>query len=253
MSSWKKASKTNQRTHRERHQPESRQHLGLLEKKKDYKVRSKNAQNKEKTLKILRKKALDRNPDEFYHHMIRSKVQDDEHRENEQPDEHTGEQIALMQTQDIKYIRMKRTIETRKIDRLQSQLHMIDVANEVPNKHIFFVDDEEEAKHFDLAKRLDTHPSLVARKSNRPRMQDLDKLNIPDISEENLRELEKKREAAYKELQTRIDREKELSVIEQKMELKRLLRQKRELKPKKIKPGTKTSAPVYKFAYERKR
>ncbi|XP_055844878.1 probable U3 small nucleolar RNA-associated protein 11 [Episyrphus balteatus] len=254
MSSWKKASKSNQKTHRERHQPQSREHLGILEKKKDYKKRSNNAHHKEKTLKFLHKRALNKNPDEFYHHMINSKIKDDEHIEFDKPDEHTKDQLSLMETQDMKYINMKRTMETKKIKRLQSQLHMIDFANQVKNKHTFFVDGEEvDLKKFDIAKRLETHPSLLDRKTNRPRMEDLQKFNIPDVSKEDYKKINEKKEQSYMELSKRIEREKELSVVQQKLELKRLLQQKRKRKPKQIRPGTKDTAPVIKFKYERKK
>jgi U3 small nucleolar RNA-associated protein 11 len=66
-----------------------------------------------------------------------------------------------MQSQDIKYISMKRTIEANKIKRLQAELHMTDMANNISNKHIFYVDSDEDVKNFDVAKRLDTHPALL--------------------------------------------------------------------------------------------
>lgn len=63
----------------------------------------------------------------------------------------------------------------------------------------------------------------------------------------------KKRDEAYNELKNRIEREKMLTVAQQKMELKKVLQQKRVLKPKRIAPATKDSAPVYQFKYERKK
>ncbi|PSN36738.1 putative U3 small nucleolar RNA-associated protein 11 [Blattella germanica] len=253
MSSWKKASKTNQRTHRERHQPESRKHLGLLEKKKDYRQRAKDHHDKEKTLKSLRRRALDRNPDEFHFHMINSRVEDGEHFELEKDDEHTPDQIRLMQSQDLRYVTTKRTIEARKINRLQSQLHLLDVVNHTKNKHIFFVDTEKEAKKFDVVKRLDTHPALLGRRVNRPRMSALKDMSLPDVSEEVLEKLAGERNKAYIELHKRIDREKELSVIQQKLEIKKALLNKKESKPTRIKPATKDAPPVYQWKYERKR
>ncbi|XP_026491733.2 probable U3 small nucleolar RNA-associated protein 11 [Vanessa tameamea] len=252
MSSWRKAAKANQKTHKERHQPESRKHLGLLEKKKDYKKRANDYHEKGATLKLLRKRTLDRNPDEFYFHMINSRVKDGEHHELEKEDEHTPEQVKLMQTQDLKYINMKRTIESRRIQRLQSQLHMTDVADSTPNTHVFFVDEGEE-KNFDLAKRLDTHPSLINRKSNRPRLSDLNKITLPEVNDEIIKSTKKIKEKTYKELSQRIEREKHLTVIQQKMELKRHLQDAKVLKPKRIQSGTKVSAPVYKFQYVRKK
>ncbi|XP_026745071.1 probable U3 small nucleolar RNA-associated protein 11 [Trichoplusia ni] len=252
MSSWKKAAKANQKTHKERHQPESRKHLGLLEKKKDYKKRADDYHEKGETLKLLRKRTLDKNPDEFYYHMINSKVKKGEHYEKEKEDEHTPEQVKLMQTQDIKYINMKRTIESRWINRMQAQLHMTDIADATPNKHTFFVDEGEE-KDFDLAKRLDTHPAFLGRKTNRPRISDLDKLNLPEIDEKTLESMKKKKEKLYNELSKRIEREKELMVIQRKMELKRHLQDAKELKPKRVKKGSKSAAPEYKFQYVRKK
>ncbi|CAF4949017.1 unnamed protein product [Pieris macdunnoughi] len=228
MSSWKKAAKANQKTHRERHQPDSRKHLGLLEKKKDYKKRADDYHQKGETLKLIRKRALDKNPDEFYFHMINSRVKEGVHHELEKDDEHSVEQIKLMQTQDIKYINMKRTIESRRIQRLQSQLHMTEIADSTSNTHIFL-------------------------KSNRPRLSDLNKLNLPEIDEKILQSAKKAKEQTYKELSKRIDREKHLTVTQQKMELKRHLHDAKYMKPKKVQRGTAVSAPVYKFQYNRKK
>ncbi|XP_032512353.2 probable U3 small nucleolar RNA-associated protein 11 [Danaus plexippus] len=252
MSSWKKAAKANQKTHKERHQPEARKHLGLLEKKKDYKKRAEDYHEKGATLKLLRKRTLDKNPDEFYFHMINSRVKDGEHHELENEDEVTSEQVKLMQTQDLKYINMKRTIESRRIQRMQSQLHMTNVADSTPNTHVFFVE-EDEAKNFDLAKRLDTHPSLINRKSNRPRLSDLDKITLPEVNDEFVNSTKKMKERTYKELSKRIDREKHLTVVQQKLEIKRHLQDAKVMKPKRVKRGTAVSAPVYKFQYMRKK
>lgn len=103
-----------------------------------------------------------------------------EHHEHEQDDEHTPEQIQLMQTQDVKYISMKKTIEANKIRKMQSELHMIDEANNIKNTHTFFTDSGDEDMGMDLAKRLNTHPSLLHRRTNRPRLEDLDKIKIND-------------------------------------------------------------------------
>lgn len=85
-----------------------------------------------------------------------------------------------MQTQDIKYITMKKTIETKKIQRMHSELHMIDAANKVQNSHILFTDDGEE--DIDVAERFNTHPDMLNRKVNRPKVKDLEQLSISDAN-----------------------------------------------------------------------
>lgn len=158
-----------------------------------------------------------------------------------------------MQTQDMKYVIGKRTVEANKIKRLQSELHMIDAANTVQNRHTFFVDTPEEAQNFDVAKRLDTHPLLLDRRTNRTKLSDLDKLKLPNLSVKEVERLKNLRENSYRELKKRVEREKELTVVLHKMEMKRALQEKRSLKPKRVAAGTKDTAPIYLFKYERKR
>ncbi|XP_011880366.1 PREDICTED: probable U3 small nucleolar RNA-associated protein 11 [Vollenhovia emeryi] len=253
MSSWKKAAKASQKTHRERHQPETRKHLGLLEKKKDYIARARDFQEKRATIKLLRKRALNKNPDEFHFHMINSKVINGVHREKDKEDQHTPEQIKLLETQDLKYVAYKRNIEAKKIDKLQSQLHMIDAANETPNRHIFFLDSAAEVKSFDLAKKLDTHPALLSRRTNRPTLSAIKTMKLPELDNKTIAKLEQKNHMAYKELEKRVNRERELTVVQHKLEVRRALKDKKTRKPKLVKSGSKEAAPIYKWKFERKR
>ncbi|KAB0802129.1 hypothetical protein PPYR_04315 [Photinus pyralis] len=234
MSVWKKASKVNQKVHRERSQPADRQQLGLLEKHKDYKKRAVHHNNQKHVLHSLHKKALDRNPDEFYHHMINSKVHEGVHHEHERKEEDTPEQIQLMHSQDIKYVQFKRTQEQKKIERLQAQLHLSSVNQNIANSH----------KRF---KRNTTDTSLV--KNN---LEHLCNFKIPDVNITRLKNAAITRKQKYMELAKRIERERELSVIQEKLHIKKQISGKSILKPKRMRKGSKDSAPIYKWKYERK-
>lgn len=68
MSSWRNAVKD--KVHKERSQPIARQSLGLLEKKKDYKIRANYQHKKDNLLREYKLKAALKNPDEFNTRMI---------------------------------------------------------------------------------------------------------------------------------------------------------------------------------------
>jgi len=266
MSSLKNAAKSTQRTHKERHQPSERSEFGLLEKKKDYKLRAKDYNEKKATLKKLRKKALNKNPDEFYFHMVNSKIEGGVHKEKSKEETLTPEQVKLMQTQDLRYIVHKRTIEQRKIEKLKASLHLLEYpSNEMSeddgkkqrNTHTFFVDNEKELAAFDPVKQFGTHPSLLGRTYNRPKIDNLKDnkmLQHLPTDQETVDNIRKNQHKAYKELNQRIERERQLGILQAKMEAKKQLANKKGEKPiAVIKEETKESAPIFKWPAERKR
>lgn len=255
MSSLKNLNKARARSHRERSQPESRSKYGFLEKKKDYKARAEDYQRKQNTLKSLKRKALDKNPDEFYFNMVKMQKVDGIHQERESSEPvHTEAEVKLMLSQDLRYVNMKRSSEQKKIERLKQSLHLLDADEKPKNKHTVFVDSKKEAKEFDAAKHFNTHPSLVHRTFNRPRLETLKSGGLMGLQavDDDLEELAHEREKKYKELTKRIEREKELSIIAQKMEVKKHLMDKK-AKKKKVEDETKTSAAQYRWRYQRKR
>jgi U3 small nucleolar RNA-associated protein 11 len=166
--------------------------------------------------------------------MINSKIQKDEHFEKDKEEDLTPEQIRLMETQDSKYINMKRVIERKKIDRLRSQLHFVSREKKVRNKHIYFVDDMKEA--------TDLNKSLSAPKTE------------SKLSEEAIQLLNQERDKTYKELDKRIEREKELAKIQRKMAVKNLTKKQRSgFKSKELQEAAKSPHVIFKYKYQRKK
>jgi U3 small nucleolar RNA-associated protein 11 len=225
--------------HRERAQPLERRKWGLLEKKKDYKLRAQDFHRKEAHLKLLRKKATERNPDEFYHSMTSNRtdrrgilVVD---RGNQVL---TNDQAKLLKTQDSGYIRTLTNSERRKIDKLESE-----VMFQSNGSHTVFVDSEESAEAFSPAKYFDTDESLLNRRENRLRKSQLEN----GVLEERVVD-EKERLLKFKELDQRLDRQNDLTTVQLEMDLQRELMKKGD--KKRIEKDGKT---FYKWKNVRKR
>ena len=124
MSSWKNAHKSHRRIHKERSQPRARKHLGLLQKHKDYLLRARNYHRKQDLLKILREKAQNRNPDEFYFRMISEKTTDGKH-VVDKDEKLSKDELKLLRSQDLKYINFKLAGEKKKIERLRAEVQLI--------------------------------------------------------------------------------------------------------------------------------
>jgi len=181
-------------THKERSQPVARQHLGNLEKKKDYKVRAQEYHRKQDVLQNLRRKASARNPDEFYFGMHKSQVQEGVHRKLEEAeykarlDEIGPDAVKLMKSQDLAYVRMQAQRDLKKMERMQTSLQYIgdnpitgvdDTNEEVglkKRKHTIFLSDREQALNFNVSEHFDTVPELAGRSFNRIRKDTLLKM-----------------------------------------------------------------------------
>lgn len=76
---------------------------------------------------------------------------------------------------------------------------------------------------------------------------------IPHFVSGDLQKATKQKEQKYAELEKRLEREKQLRIIQEKMILKKNLQNKKESQPERIKPGSKDAPPVYRWKNERKR
>ncbi|GFY73476.1 probable U3 small nucleolar RNA-associated protein 11 [Trichonephila inaurata madagascariensis] len=254
MSSFMKIAKTGRREFKERHQPEFRREFGFLEKKKDYKLRARDHKVKKNKLRKLYRKAMFKNPNEFYYHMINSEIKDGLHYEKEKVEEHSEAQKKLMQTQDSNYINYKLTTELKKIEKLQCSVAVLNVEDRPKNTHTFYLDSKKEAKKLDIAKKLNTHPALLGRTFNRPTLDSLKNMKLQDcLDEEMIIKSSSQITSKYNELSKRIERAQELKVLSQKLDVKKKLLNKKESEPKLLKPATKANAPVYVWNKERKR
>lgn len=205
--------------HRERSQVQSRQKYGLLEKKKDYKLRAQDYHAKQAQLKLLQRKADERNPDEYYHQMTRTRVNEN----SEKVRVNAGAALSvdaakLLKSQDEGYVRTLLGREKKVIERLQSEL-----VTAGKGKHTVFVDSENDAKSFSAAKFFDTDKSLVNRRENRLRRRQLEvqKARGLEDNEKLEEEINKERLQKLTELDQRMDREVELSKVKLEMDLQR--------------------------------
>jgi hypothetical protein len=156
MSSMRNA--VQRRNHKERAQPVEREKWGLLEKRKDYKLRAADHKQKKQKLKLLSEKARDRNPDEFSFKMMSSKVDKQGRKVADRGNQALSmDVVKLLKTQDAGYIRTMLQMVRKERQELEQKLvveedevrALRDGARTKNGKHRVYVDDEEEQQNFD--------------------------------------------------------------------------------------------------------
>jgi hypothetical protein len=156
MSSMRNA--VQRRNHKERAQPAEREKWGLLEKRKDYKLRAADHKQKKQKLKLLSEKARDRNPDEFSFKMMSSRVDKQGKKVADRGNQVLSlDVVKLLKTQDAGYIRTM--LQQVRKERQELEQRLVLEEGEVravrdgektrQGKHRVFVDDEEEQRGFD--------------------------------------------------------------------------------------------------------
>ncbi|KAL9620488.1 MAG: hypothetical protein Q9160_004957 [Pyrenula sp. 1 TL-2023] len=113
------------RPHKERSQPSSRSKWGLLEKHKDYSLRARDYNLKQRKLSILQSKARDRNPDEFAFGMLRTDTARQGHHGkggDRSEDKLSVDAAKLLKTQDAGYLRTVGQKGRRELEELEKKM-----------------------------------------------------------------------------------------------------------------------------------
>lgn len=242
------------RNHKERAQPLEREKWGLLEKRKDYKLRAADHREKKAKLKILSQKARDRNPDEFSFKMMSSQVDKQGRKVADRGNKALSvDVVKLLKTQDAGYIRTMLQVTRKEREELEKKLVM-EEQGEVraikdgerarQGKHRVFVENEEEQEEFDPDAWFGRGEQIPGR-SESPTFGDLQddsseeeeevtqqpkklskkQMEAEELARREARKFRKDRERAQErtasKLQALKKRERELMAAEQELELQR--------------------------------
>jgi U3 small nucleolar RNA-associated protein 11 len=236
-------------THKERAQPASRKHLGLLEKHKDYVLRAKDFNKKRDRMKALRLRASMRNPDEFYFAMNSTKTKEGIHSISTAPtlDHDT---VKLLKTQDLGYLRMKVGVDEGKVQKLRAGLHMLG-AERPAGSHTIFVKSKKDLKSFDPATHFDTAPELADRAFNRPRLETLQTKTVTGAkNRKQMKTAIRQQRVAYAEMHQREERARKLRVAASHLEVERAVTNGKGVK-RKVKEAEGDAPAVFKWKRQR--
>ncbi|VDP92759.1 unnamed protein product [Echinostoma caproni] len=207
FASFKNVQKRYARTHKERSQPEHRKHLGLLPKKKDFVIRAREKEKKDKKIKELRRQALTRNTDEFYFNMCNS-VFDAErgHIPLNAETQYTDSDLKNALSMSVAQLQHELQKELSKIGRLESSTNLLHGEHDLrprgaPARHIFFAESSAEAAELRASIRNGDFIQPYG--------------SSADLLEE--------RRAVYKELEERLARAEQLKLILKQREAKQNL------------------------------
>lgn len=216
-----------------------------MEKHKDYVKRAQDFHKKEEAIQKLHRKAYFRNEDEFSFKMM-SHHQDKDGHTRKKHVHLNKEELQLLDSQDARYVAMREQIDRKAVAKQAERLHFLDVDR--PNKHTVFVDEDDKLpsgaggssssssnakaptstktvqkklKDFDVAAYFDTHPALLSRKANRPRLKQLETAKFADPEEQG--EVVKE---SYNELLQRQDRIQKLKRVREELERRQHMQKK---------------------------
>lgn len=153
--------------HKERSQPAARRHLGPLEKHKDHVLRARRRKEKMKRLLQLKRAAAQRNPDEFHIGMTKA-VMDiasgkmKRRAASKEGNQQTTQKVLRENIRNVQYLQHKAQTDLSRAKELLKEDASATITSVPPrNKHIVFVETDEEFSQFDPVKYFDTTEEML--------------------------------------------------------------------------------------------
>lgn len=244
------------RNHKERAQPVEREKWGLLEKRKDYKLRAADHKQKKQKLKLLSEKARDRNPDEFSFKMLSSKVDKQGRKVADRGNTALSmDVVKLLKTQDAGYIRTMLQMVRKEREEMEQKLileedevrALKDGSRAKQGKHRVYVEDEEQQQSFNPDSWFGRGQDMPIQKlhgeeprfegysdddgeeeeevATRPKTMSKKQIEAQELAKKEKRAFNKTRDQAQSRTAYKLEmikkREKELAAAEDELELQR--------------------------------